>query len=87
MRRYAGDSRWFQARDMDPLAARPAWISCPVVNSCASTSSAARIGRRAGATEPLVVSPHVVAEQDCLVASRLGVAAELAVLTRPINNR
>jgi uncharacterized protein len=30
--------------------------------------------------EPLVVSPFVVAELDYLVASRLGVAAELAVL-------
>jgi hypothetical protein len=30
--------------------------------------------------ELLVVSPYVVAELDCLVASRLGVAAELAVL-------
>ncbi|MEX1172771.1 MAG: PIN domain-containing protein [Chloroflexota bacterium] len=33
-----------------------------------------------GATEPLVVSPYVVAELDSLVASRLGVAEELAVL-------
>lgn len=33
-----------------------------------------------GATEPLVVSPYVVAEIDYLVASRLGVRAELAVL-------
>jgi hypothetical protein len=33
-----------------------------------------------GATEPLVVSPYVVAEIDYLVASRLGVSAELAVL-------
>ena len=33
-----------------------------------------------GATEPLVVSPYVVAEVDYLVASRLGVSAELAVL-------
>jgi predicted nucleic acid-binding protein len=34
-----------------------------------------------GATdEPLVVSPYVVAELDYLVASRLGVPAELAVL-------
>ncbi len=33
-----------------------------------------------GATEPLVVSPYVVAELDYLVGSRLGVAAELAVL-------
>ena len=33
-----------------------------------------------GATEPLVVSPCVVAELDYLVASRLGVSAELAVL-------
>ena len=33
------------------------------------------------ATEPLVVSPYVVAELDYLVWSRLGVAAELAVLT------
>jgi uncharacterized protein len=32
------------------------------------------------ATEPLVVSPYVVAELDYLVASRLGVPAELAVL-------
>jgi predicted nucleic acid-binding protein len=30
--------------------------------------------------EPLVVSPYVLAELDYLVASRLGVAAELAVL-------
>ena len=34
----------------------------------------------AGATEPLAVSPYVVAELDYLVASRLGVDAELAVL-------
>ena len=33
-----------------------------------------------GTTEQLVVSPYVVAELDYLVASRLGVAAELAVL-------
>ena len=33
------------------------------------------------ATEPLVVSPYVVAELDYLVGPRLGVAAELAVLT------
>ena len=33
-----------------------------------------------GATEPLVVSPYVVAELDYLVASRRGVSAELAVL-------
>jgi len=33
------------------------------------------------ATEPLVVSPYVVAELDYLVGSRLGVSAELAVLT------
>lgn len=33
-----------------------------------------------GATEPLVVSPYVIAELDYLVASRLGVSAELAVL-------
>lgn len=33
------------------------------------------------APEPLVVSPYVVAELDYLVGSRLGVAAELAVLT------
>lgn len=33
-----------------------------------------------GATEPLVISPYVVAELDYLVASRLGVSAELAVL-------
>jgi uncharacterized protein len=33
-----------------------------------------------GATEPLVVSPYVVAELDYLVTSRLGVSAELAVL-------
>ncbi len=32
------------------------------------------------ADEPLVVSPYVVAELDYLVASRLGVVAELAVL-------
>jgi uncharacterized protein len=32
------------------------------------------------ATEALVVSPYVVAELDYLVASRLGVEAELAVL-------
>ncbi|MEP7379263.1 MAG: PIN domain-containing protein [Chloroflexota bacterium] len=32
------------------------------------------------ATEPLIVSPYVVAEVDYLVASRLGVAAELTVL-------
>ncbi len=32
------------------------------------------------ATEPLVVSPYVVAELDYLVASRRGVSAELAVL-------
>lgn len=31
--------------------------------------------------EPLVVSPYVVAELDYLIASRLGVTAELAVLT------
>lgn len=31
-------------------------------------------------TEPLVVSPFVVAELDYLVATRLGVAAELAVI-------
>lgn len=31
-------------------------------------------------SEPLVVSPYVVAELDYLVASRLGVSAELAVL-------
>ena len=31
--------------------------------------------------EPLVVSPYVVAELDYLVASRLGVLVELAVLT------
>jgi predicted nucleic acid-binding protein len=31
-------------------------------------------------TEPLVVSPYVLAELDYLVASRLGVSAELAVL-------
>jgi uncharacterized protein len=33
-----------------------------------------------GATEPLAVSPFVVAELDYLVASRLGISAELAVL-------
>jgi len=33
-----------------------------------------------GATEPLVVSPYVVAEVDYLVATRHGVDAELAVL-------
>jgi uncharacterized protein len=32
------------------------------------------------ASEPLVVSPYVVAELDYLVVSRLGVSAELAVL-------
>ncbi len=32
------------------------------------------------APEPLAVSPYVVAELDYLVASRLGVSAELAVL-------
>lgn len=32
------------------------------------------------ASEPLVVSPYVVAEVDYLVASRLGITAELAVL-------
>jgi len=32
------------------------------------------------ADEALVVSPYVIAELDCLVASRLGVTAELAVL-------
>jgi uncharacterized protein len=35
----------------------------------------------AEATEPFVVSPYVVAELDYLVASRLGVVAELAVLS------
>jgi len=34
----------------------------------------------AGTTEPLVVSPYVVAEVDYLVATRHGVEAELAVL-------
>ena len=33
------------------------------------------------ATEPLVVSPYVVAELDYLVASRLSVSTELAVLS------
>lgn len=33
------------------------------------------------ATEPLVVSPYVVAELDYLVASRLGVSNELAALS------
>lgn len=33
-----------------------------------------------GATEPLVVSPYVVAELDDFVASRIGVTVELAVL-------
>lgn len=33
-----------------------------------------------GATEPLAVSPYVVAELDYLVAFRLGVSAEMAVL-------
>lgn len=33
-----------------------------------------------GATEPLAVSPYVLAELDDLVASRLGVQAELVVL-------
>jgi predicted nucleic acid-binding protein len=32
------------------------------------------------AAEPLVVSPYVLAELDYLVASRLGISAELAVL-------
>jgi hypothetical protein len=32
------------------------------------------------ATEPLVVSPYVVAELDYLVATRLGIAAELTIL-------
>ena len=32
------------------------------------------------ATEALVISPYVLAELDYLVASRLGVSAELAVL-------
>jgi predicted nucleic acid-binding protein len=32
------------------------------------------------ATDPLVISPYVVAELDYLVASRLGTAAELAAL-------
>jgi hypothetical protein len=34
----------------------------------------------AGMADPLVVSPYVVAELDYLVASRVGVDAELAVL-------
>jgi predicted nucleic acid-binding protein len=34
----------------------------------------------AGMTDPLVVSPYVVAELDYLVASRVGVDAELAML-------
>lgn len=34
----------------------------------------------AGSGEPLVVSPYVVAELDYLVATRVGVEAELAVL-------
>ncbi|MDQ6725261.1 MAG: PIN domain-containing protein [Actinomycetota bacterium] len=34
----------------------------------------------AGEIEPMVVSPYVVAELDYLVATRLGVDAELAVL-------
>lgn len=33
-----------------------------------------------GASDRLVVSPYVVAELDCLVSSRLGTTAELAVL-------
>ncbi len=33
-----------------------------------------------GSSEPLVVSPYVIAELDYLVGSRLGVPAELAVL-------
>ena len=37
-------------------------------------------GVLAAASEPLVVSPYVVAELDYLVASRLGTPAELAVL-------
>jgi uncharacterized protein len=32
------------------------------------------------ASEPLVISPYVIAELDYLVASRLGTSAELAVL-------
>ena len=34
----------------------------------------------AGAREPLVVSPYVVAELDYLVATRIGIDAELAML-------
>lgn len=34
----------------------------------------------AAETEPMVVSPYVIAEVDCLVVTRLGVDAELAVL-------
>ena len=41
---------------------------------------AAVSGVLARASEPLVVSPYVVAELDYLVASRLGGPAELAVL-------
>lgn len=41
---------------------------------------AAVSGVLATASGPLVVSPYVVAEVDYLVASRLGVTAELAVL-------
>lgn len=41
---------------------------------------AAVTGILTGTSEPLVVSPYVVAELDYLVASRLGVAAEVSVL-------
>ena len=41
---------------------------------------AAVTGAIAGTTEPLVVSPYVLAELESLVATRHGVDAELAVL-------
>jgi uncharacterized protein len=41
---------------------------------------AAVTGVLTSTTDPLIVSPYVVAELDYLVASRLGVTAELAVL-------
>lgn len=41
---------------------------------------AAVTGAILGADEPLVVSPYAIAELDYLVATRYGVAAELAVL-------
>lgn len=41
-------------------------------------ATADAVGKASG---PIVVSPYVVAELDCLVATRHGVDAELAVLT------